>query len=467
MKFKWIAILSMLIIATMVLSACGPTDAPAVEEPAGEEPVVEEPAVEEPAAEPVQIGVYSVSWSTTSINAMKGLIEKFNAEHEGRIVAEYIQGDWGDAETYITSGVAGGGGIADVIEYYLDGALNWYNQGYTIDLSPYITDEVRATIPEVLWAGKTAADGGVFESCTNTNEHMLIYYNPALLEEAGVEPPSFGETWTMEEFLENAKLLTRDAEGRHVGEDGFDPDSVVQWGFVPRMSQDHIFENLYDYTIQVSGKPMIRRGDDGEWDIFFDEEAMPVIEAFMSVITEGVTPVEAVGLGGSSQDQLFYQGTAAMVQRAYFNIAVLLETYPDFVFDVMPVPMEDDIYFSSAAVGQGFSVPVVSEHPAEAAEFVFWMQKAENQAIWAEALMLAPCNPDALLDPRIADNPLFETMLWYFDIQTFAEAEPNPYQEEFKTTVFGPTMMDVLMGELTLEEGIELIKEVSKDVLNQ
>jgi ABC-type glycerol-3-phosphate transport system substrate-binding protein len=60
---------------------------------------------------------------------MKQLIEKFNAKHEGKIVAEYIQGSWDDVETYIAAGVSGGGGIADVIEYYIGGALAWYQQG--------------------------------------------------------------------------------------------------------------------------------------------------------------------------------------------------------------------------------------------------------------------------------------------------------------------------------------------------
>ncbi len=53
MSKRFLYILSVLMIASMVLAACAQpaTEAPAVEEPAAEEPAAEEPAVEEPAAE--------------------------------------------------------------------------------------------------------------------------------------------------------------------------------------------------------------------------------------------------------------------------------------------------------------------------------------------------------------------------------------------------------------------------------
>jgi len=469
MKKNIFVLASILIAATLFLSSCAPAAAPAAEEPAAEQPAAEEPAAEPAAAsEPVKIGVYSVAWSPSSINMMKQLIEKFNAEHDGQIIAEYIQGDWGEGDTYISAGVAGGGGIADAIEWYTGGALDWYNQGYALDLSPYVTDEVRATLPEILWNARTAEDGAVYESCTVQGEHIVIYYNPALLEEAGITPPELGDTWTWNEFLENAKKLTVDANGIRNGEEGFDPDNVVQWGFVPRLDNEKLWEEISNYALQATQKPMIRKDDDGMWDIFFDEEAMPAIETYLSLLEEKITPEEAIGLGGDSQDELFYQGTAAMVQRAYFNAAVLHDNYPDFEFGVMPIPMEPGSkYYQSPSNSQGFSVPVTSEHPAEAAEFVFWMQKAENQALWTSALMLAPCNPAAMEDPLIKDDPEFGGLLFYKSIEELVDAEYNTNQDEFVTTVYGPTMMDVLMGNLTLEDGISSIKAVSKDVLNQ
>ena len=59
-----------------------------------------------------------------------------------------------------------------------------------------------------------------------------IYYNAELFDEAGVTPPGFqdDEIWEWEEFLEVCKLLTKDSNGRHPGDAGFDRDDIVQYG---------------------------------------------------------------------------------------------------------------------------------------------------------------------------------------------------------------------------------------------
>lgn len=59
-----------------------------------------------------------------------------------------------------------------------------------------------------------------------------IYYNADLLSEAGITPPSYNaaEAWTWEQFIEVGRQLTKDGDGRHPGEDGFDKDDVQQWG---------------------------------------------------------------------------------------------------------------------------------------------------------------------------------------------------------------------------------------------
>jgi multiple sugar transport system substrate-binding protein len=59
-----------------------------------------------------------------------------------------------------------------------------------------------------------------------------LYYNVDLLQKAGVEPPSNdpAKAWTWEQYLDNARKLTIDANGKHPGEDGFDENNVKQWG---------------------------------------------------------------------------------------------------------------------------------------------------------------------------------------------------------------------------------------------
>ena len=467
MKTSGMRLLAVLLAASLLaaMTGCGRAATPTpLSTEATEAPPTSEPT---PVPEAVRIGVYTVSWSPSSQAMMAELIDMFNEEYSGRIEAEYIQGDWGEGDTYVSAGVAGGGGIADVVEWWTGGAQEWYEEGFLVDLGPYVTDEVRATMPAELWASRTTEDGAVFFSGTVTGEELVIYYNPALFEEAGIVPPPSGSTWTWDEFLANARVLTIDANGKHLGEEGFDANNVVQWGFLPRLDNAKVWEEASTFAMQASGRPMIRRGPDGTWDIFFDEEIMPVLRTYFGVIQEGVTPTLAIGLANESQDEAFAQGQAAMVLRAYFNIGVLHDRYPDFEFAVMPIPMEPGSTYYIDNIGQGFAVPITSQHPEAAAEFVFWFQRATPQAMWSSALYLAPCNPEALEDPVLRDDPNWDVMRFYKSIEEVVTIEYNTNQDEFLTTLYAPNMIAVVGGQMTLDEAIAQITAGSQAILNQ
>ncbi len=59
-----------------------------------------------------------------------------------------------------------------------------------------------------------------------------IYYNADIFEEAGIEPPSNDpdEAWDWDHFLEVARQLTVDINGKHPNESGFDGENVERWG---------------------------------------------------------------------------------------------------------------------------------------------------------------------------------------------------------------------------------------------
>jgi len=470
MKTKLVFLISVLAIVSMLFTACGQaTPVPqATEKPAQ---ATEKPAqaTEAPATgESVKLSLYSVAWMSTDQAMMAELIKKFNEEHKGRIEVEYVQGDWGEVENYLTAGVAGGGGIADLIEGGTDIGLGWFNQGFVIDLRPYITPEIRATMPEELWASRTAADGAVFMSGTVTGNHMLVFYNPALLKAAGVEPSTPDKLWTWDELVANAKLMTLDTNGKHLGEAGFDAKNVKQWGFMPRLDNEKVWEEAGAFALQATGKPLVRRGADGTWDVFFDDAALPVLEAYTSLVKVGVTSPMAVGLSGDSQNELFYQGQAAMILRAYFNVAVLEGLYPDFDFQVMPIPMAagNKTYYTDN-LGQGYSIPVTSKHPAEAAEFLFWMQQPAQQAMHSSGLAMAPTNPAALNDPLLLNNSRWDTMRFYKANEKLLTVEYNTNIPEFVTTLYAPELMSVITGDKTFDAAIEAIKAGAKSLLNQ
>lgn len=59
-----------------------------------------------------------------------------------------------------------------------------------------------------------------------------IYYNADMFEAEGIDPPSNDpdEAWTWDHFVEVGRAFTKDVNGNHPGDSGFDLENVDTWG---------------------------------------------------------------------------------------------------------------------------------------------------------------------------------------------------------------------------------------------
>jgi multiple sugar transport system substrate-binding protein len=59
-----------------------------------------------------------------------------------------------------------------------------------------------------------------------------LYYNNDVFKKAGITPPSNDpdKAWDWATFVDTAKKLTVDANGKHPGDSGFDKDNIKAWG---------------------------------------------------------------------------------------------------------------------------------------------------------------------------------------------------------------------------------------------
>lgn len=462
--------LRLVLFATVILllmAACTPAAAPATA-PDGAEAA---PAAgsSDAATEPVVVQLWSTAWFPSSIGGRQALVDKFNEEYAGRIQVEYVQGDWGQGETYVQSGIAAGGGIACVVEWESEGgAQNWYRKGWIIDLRPYLTDERRALTTEEQWAAREYPDdGAIVSSATVLWEPMLmVLYNPAHLEAAGITPATVDDPWSWDELHEMARLLTLDVNGNHLGEEGFDPEQVVQWGLLPRLDPEKVWEWGLTFAQQRMGGPVIRQ-ENGTWGWYLDEAGAEAYERFLTPIQEGISPELAIGIGGDTLHQAFVDGLASMIIRESFAIPIIHDNYPDFEFAAMPTPFElgETVFYKAG--GEGMVITTVCEHPEEAAEFVFWLMKPENLAIYAHGNGMLPGNYEALEFEPFASDPAWDIIRDYLDRSQVFTTPFNPYLVEFRDTIVAPTLMEVVEGTRTFAEANELLQEQAEIVLNQ
>ena len=279
---KILSVLSLLIIATMVLSACGgpaATEAPqATEAPATEAPqATEAPATEAPASgDKVQIRWFvglGTGTDPAQLPAQEKAVADFNASQDGiELVLEVVPYD--SAYATLATQIASGAGPDIIGPVGVGGSNAFYGQ--YLDLTPYIES--------------TGFDTSVYEPALiefyQTEEGQVglpflvfpaaVYYVPAMFDEAGLEypPANYGDKytldgqevdWNWETFVEVAKRLTVDVNGANAAEDGFDPTQMVQVGYANQWQTHVAYQASY-----VNGGADIVDGEEGNY-----QSAMP------------------------------------------------------------------------------------------------------------------------------------------------------------------------------------------------
>src|ERR1043165_54061 len=240
---KLLYVLSMLIIGSMILMACGrqPTATPP--------PVTQAPQATEASTASPTNGKVQLQWfvglgtgtKPEQLPAQQKAVDDFNTSQDKIDLTLEVVPYESATDTLATQIAAGAG--PDII-----GPVGWSGSnafyGQWLDLTPYIKS--------------TGFDTSIYDPALiqfyQTEEGQVglpflvfpaaIYYVPAMFDKAGLEyPPSkYGDKytldgqqvdWNWDTLAEVAKRLTLDATGKNAETAGFDRTQIVQVGFVP------------------------------------------------------------------------------------------------------------------------------------------------------------------------------------------------------------------------------------------
>lgn len=232
---KMFFVISILIVLSMLFSACAP-------KPAVEEPVVEEPV--EP-AEKIQlrwfVGLGAGSDEGT-FEAQNAVVTEFNASQtKYELILEIVDNDV--AYDTLATQIAAGNAPDIVGPVGIRGRDSFY--GAWLDLTPYIEaakydlsdfDPSLVEFYQVKEQGQLGLPFGIFPS--------FVLYNVDLFDEAGLNypPAAYGEKyvmpdgssvdWDMDTVKEVSMLLTVDANGNDATSPDFDETQIVQFGWM-------------------------------------------------------------------------------------------------------------------------------------------------------------------------------------------------------------------------------------------
>jgi len=293
------------------------------------------------------------------------------------------------------------------------------------------------------------------------NEELVLYYNKDMFDKAGVAypPTSIDNAWTWDEFVAAAKKLTIDSNGKHPDEDGFNPDTITQYGC---MVENFIWQ-LEEYCLTNGGGFYNKDGTE----VAIGEDAS--IEGIQKVadlyLKDHVAPL-SVGQTDDGCGRSIIAGTVAMTTNGTWNVGTSLNAAKadglNYGIAVLPY-MKNKVTLTTAGANAVFSQ---GGHQKEAMEWVKWYSSEENgwslisQGIWMP--LLEKWYTDDTLTHKWLDNPNFPA---YDDYKSaVVDNALSPYIQNagwFYTnntgdfnTLLSSILGDVWTGKTTAKEAI-------------
>ncbi len=193
MSKKLFTLLSVLVLAGLVLSACGPkpTDAPATQVPATEAPATQEPVTQEPPVEGCEVVNVTVwhGWAGAYEEEYKAIAAQFNTENEC-VQIELVKVD-ALSDSLAVAAPAGEG--PDILAWAQDAIGRNALAGYIVPLDSWIDMNYLnstfepAAVNAMVWSGEI---WGIPEA----QEGIALVYNADLLDESALpNPDSFDD----------------------------------------------------------------------------------------------------------------------------------------------------------------------------------------------------------------------------------------------------------------------------------
>lgn len=255
---------------------------------------------------------------------------------------------------------------ADVIKYADAGLL------YSLD------DAVAdGTIGEKLDSVTIRGLDGKIYGIGLSNQLIFMYYNKDIFDEYKIAYPSTSveDAWEWDEFVEIAKQLTVDANGKHPDEAGFDAAQTEQYG----VAFNSMYQFQYMWSAYANGGGIVSAdGTELLWD---KPESIEGIQKIADLFNKDmVAPATTSSLVSSigSADKAMISGDVAMYINGSWDLSNVInadkEAGVNYGIAVLP-KMKEAVTMNCGGPAVMFNT---TEHPKEVLEFYAYMMDPER-----------------------------------------------------------------------------------------
>lgn len=390
-------------------------------------------------------------WDENAVAAYEESFAAFTEQSGWNVKIDVVP--WADYWTRLPLDVASGD-AADV--YWMNSAnyVLYKDSGDLLDINEVVPD--GASQWEKAVVDLYSRDGGLW-GVPQIWDSIAVFYNKALVEEAGVDPSAlaFDPTADTDSLREAGRKLTADGEGRHPGEDGFDVDSRAQFGFNSQADRQAII-----------GPMLASNGAQWQDEDVYTFASPEGIEAFQYMAdlinVENIAPSAAdTNENGDFTRDLFTQGKLALFQSGPYNLLPVSDGVADSFEWALAAPVAGpdgakSLVHGVVAVG---NAKADDEQQAGIAELLTWLGSKDGQLPLAEQGVSFPGHVDA-------QDAYIE--FWKgkgVDVSVFVEAAKNPAEADTGAranaglTAAMPIFQEVFIGRLSAADGIPQAQE--------
>ncbi|MEV8239935.1 extracellular solute-binding protein [Microbacterium testaceum] len=193
------------------------------------------------------------------------------------------------------------------------------------------------------------------------------------------------------------------------------------------------------------------------WD---QPEVVDSLTAYKSLFDSGAIDPSVLSLTGSAPDEAFTSGKAAFLIGGSWGASMLSASFRQAngigLTDVgaTPLPVVDGGQPAVRGLAEGgMGIPAASTHKAAAAKFISYMTYGDGVELWNKNLVYAPA---AKVGFSLGDDVLTTDAARQGVANIAAvSAEPGSIrtsQQDFLNTVEGPTILDVLRGNISAQD---------------
>lgn len=364
MKQRMSVLIALLLLLSMVLSACGGAAAPAADAPAADAPAADAPAADAPAASGDVVEISYWLWDSAQLPAYQACADAFMVANPN-INVTLTQSGWDDYWNSVQTGMVAGT-APDIFTNHLAKYPEFAAKEQLVDLQAYI--ERDAVDTSVYLGGLTDLWGreGKQYGLPKDWDTIAIVYNQTALDTAGVTVEEVnGATWNLENggtFGELIAKLTVDENGNNGLSPDFDSTKIAQYGLIINGAGEGYGQTEWSWLTGTTGWRAIDELYATSYN-YDDERFIGTIQWVADQMKKGfIMPLEQVtSLGGAAA---FSSGLGALHSNGSWMIGTFVNdaTFP-FGFARLPEGPEGR---RSMFNGLADSIWVGSQHQDEA-----------------------------------------------------------------------------------------------------